>query len=280
MVENVDQAENVSVAEAKNLPESGNVAQTENVTQNKNVVETEEPSQNEDLDQFFLHPRNTWAYDITIIVHCKLKLIHHIKEVLADCGELEDFKKSRYRHYLDLPHYMRGLFQAQYIHNLLLLQIRFLGANDNEMWFAIGNTKVLVPYNVGDNHWVFCVVRLHDWIISIYDSATDKLPDNPKHKESQVLPRRHLSPLICNVSGDYEVSKQPAQKLTCMKAMSLAPTLFLCQEDGDSCGVFMLKSLEYVKMNKDPNFNFNQDNIFGFRKQMARDIFANSLPCD
>ncbi|KAK2649022.1 hypothetical protein Ddye_016511 [Dipteronia dyeriana] len=37
---------------------------------------------------------------------------------------------------------MWGLFQARYIHSLLLYQIRFPGANDNEMWFAMGNTKV------------------------------------------------------------------------------------------------------------------------------------------
>ncbi|KAK2658844.1 hypothetical protein Ddye_005377 [Dipteronia dyeriana] len=138
----VCRAEIENVVEAENLPENVNVAETENVTQNENVGVIEEPLQNEDLDQYLLHPRNTWPYDITITVHCKLKLIHDIKEVLGSCGELEEFKKSCFRHYLDLPHYMRGLFQAQYIHNLLLCQIRFPGANVGEMWFVIENTKV------------------------------------------------------------------------------------------------------------------------------------------
>ncbi|KAK3198486.1 hypothetical protein Dsin_021901 [Dipteronia sinensis] len=103
---------------------------------------TEEASENGDLDQYLVHPRNTWAYDIMITVHCKLKLIDEIKTVLADCGELYDFKKSCFGHYLDMPHYMKGLFQAQYIHNLLLRQIRFSSANDDEMLFALGKTKI------------------------------------------------------------------------------------------------------------------------------------------
>ncbi|KAK2653062.1 hypothetical protein Ddye_012918 [Dipteronia dyeriana] len=142
MVEHEDWVKNVNVADVKNPPKTGYVAQTDNVTQNENIVEIEKPSQNEDLYQYLLHPRNTWAYDITIIVHCKLKLIHDFKEVLASCGELEEFKKSCFRHYLDLPHYMRGLFQAKYIHNLLPSQIQFLSANDDEMWLAMGNTKL------------------------------------------------------------------------------------------------------------------------------------------
>ncbi|KAK3225124.1 hypothetical protein Dsin_004986 [Dipteronia sinensis] len=154
MAENQDRAENENVAEnvnpleAENLPVTGNVPEnehlqvTENIPQNENVVETEEASENGDLDQYLVHPRNTWAYDITITVHCKLKLIDEIKTVLADCGELDDFKESCFGHYLDMSHYMRGLFQAQYIHNLLLRQIRFPSANDDEMWFALGKTKV------------------------------------------------------------------------------------------------------------------------------------------
>ncbi|KAK3194406.1 hypothetical protein Dsin_025716 [Dipteronia sinensis] len=153
MAENQDRAENENVTEnvnppeAENLPEMGNVPEneyvqeTENVPQNENVIETEEASENGDLDQYLVHSRNTWAYDIMITMHCKLKLIDEIKTVLADYGELDDFKKSCFGHYLDMTHYMRGLFQAQYIHNLLLRQIRFPSANDDEMWFALGKTK-------------------------------------------------------------------------------------------------------------------------------------------
>ncbi|KAK0608315.1 hypothetical protein LWI29_028764 [Acer saccharum] len=47
--------------------------------------------------------------------------------------------------------------------------------------------------------------------------------------------------------------------------------------DGSSCGAFMLKGIEYVMMGKEPNFNFVQQDILAFRKQAARDIFANSM---
>ncbi|KAK3218689.1 hypothetical protein Dsin_012659 [Dipteronia sinensis] len=103
-------------------------------------------------------------------------------------------------------------------------------------------------------------------------------PNYPRYREHQVLLLRRLFPLICKASGYYDVSKRRPQNMNCMKAVRLAPHLFPCQTDGDSCGVFMLKGLEYVMMNKDPNFDFNQDNIPAFRKQMARDIFANYLP--
>ncbi|KAK3224949.1 hypothetical protein Dsin_004811 [Dipteronia sinensis] len=168
MAENQDRAENENVAEnvnpleAENLPVTGNVPEnehvqvTENLPQNENVVETEKASENGDLDQYLVHPRNTWAYDITITVHCKLKLIDEIKTVLADCGELDDFKKRCFRHYLDMPHYMRGLFQAQYIHNLLLRQIRFPSANDDEMWFALGKTK---DYGRQVTYWLLSLVE-------------------------------------------------------------------------------------------------------------------------
>ncbi|KAK3198058.1 hypothetical protein Dsin_021473 [Dipteronia sinensis] len=137
---------------------------------------------------------------------------------------------------------------------------------------------VLVPCNVGDNRWVLCVVRLNDWVITIFDSNAHLQPNYPRYREHQVLPLRRLFPLICKASGYYDVSKRRLQNMNCIKAVRLAPHLFPYQTDGDSCGVFMLKGLEYVMMNKDPNFDFNQDNIPAFRKQMARDIFANSLP--
>ncbi|KAK2638595.1 hypothetical protein Ddye_026390 [Dipteronia dyeriana] len=121
------------------LPKNDNIQEVEKEPEKE---PENSDGRNEDLDQYLLHPRTTWAYDITITVHCKLKLIHDIKEVLGSCGEFEEFKKSCFKHYLDLPHYMRSLCQTQYIHNLLLCQIRLSGANDDEMWFAMGNTNV------------------------------------------------------------------------------------------------------------------------------------------
>ncbi|KAI9165836.1 hypothetical protein LWI28_021396 [Acer negundo] len=45
-----------------------------------------------------------------------------------------------------------ALFQAQYIHNLLLLQIRFSGASVDEMWFALGKNKV----RLGNREFCLC----------------------------------------------------------------------------------------------------------------------------
>ncbi|TXG60511.1 hypothetical protein EZV62_015084 [Acer yangbiense] len=88
---------------------------------------------------------------------------------------------------------------------------------------------VIVPCFVGGSHWVFSVVHLHNWNITIYDSNAYLLPNNPKYRQEQVLPLRRLFPLICKKSGYYDDSKRKKQGLTCMKAVRLAPYQFPCQ---------------------------------------------------
>ncbi|TXG51555.1 hypothetical protein EZV62_024079 [Acer yangbiense] len=109
-------------------------------------------------------------------------------------------------------------------------------------WASVDD--VIVPCFVGGSHWVFSVVHLHNWNITIYDSNAHLLPNNPKHRQEQVLPLRRLFPLICKQSSYYDVSKRKKQGLTCMKAVRLAPYQFPCQVDGSSCGAFMLKGIE------------------------------------
>ncbi|KAI9201061.1 hypothetical protein LWI28_017486 [Acer negundo] len=147
-------------------------------------------------------------------------------------------------------------------------------ASDNE---DLDQYLVIVPCNVESSHWVCCVVRLHEWEITIYDSNAPLLPDNPRYRQEQVLPLRRLFPLICNKSGYYDMSKCKNRGLAYMKAVRLPPYRFPCQVNGSSCGAFMLKGIKYIMMGKEPNFNFVQQDIPGFKKQFARDIFANSL---
>ncbi|TXG63501.1 hypothetical protein EZV62_010495 [Acer yangbiense] len=142
-------------------------------------------------------------------------------------------------------------------------------------WASVDD--VIVPCFVRGSHWVFSVVHLHNWNITIYDSNAHLLPNNPKYRQEQVLPLRWLFPLICKKSGYYDDSKRKKQGLTCMKAVRLALYQFPCQVDGSNCGAFMLKGIEYVMMGKEPNFDFVQQDIPAFRKQAARDIFANSM---
>ncbi|KAI9200791.1 hypothetical protein LWI28_013263 [Acer negundo] len=104
--------ENVNVSEANNQPEYVNVKENvaevdnlameryvpqndEHIQQTENVVQNEDALDNEYLDQYLVYPRNMWAYDITITVHCKLKFINNIMRVLEDQGPqfvpLKDF---------------------------------------------------------------------------------------------------------------------------------------------------------------------------------------------
>ncbi|KAK1554651.1 hypothetical protein Q3G72_015268 [Acer saccharum] len=99
--QNQNVPENVNVTEAEKQPQNVNVAENvaetdnlavvsyvtqndEHIQQTENVVQIEHASENEDLDQYLVYPRNTWAYDITITVHCKLKFIADIRRVLEE----------------------------------------------------------------------------------------------------------------------------------------------------------------------------------------------------
>ncbi|KAK1584159.1 hypothetical protein Q3G72_030358 [Acer saccharum] len=106
MAENQDREENQNVTENVNVPEAEN--QPENVNVAENVA----------------------------------KVDNLAVRVLDDQCELAGFKKVCFGHYLDLLGHMRPLFQVQYIYNLLLRQIRFPGASEDEMWFALGKNKV------------------------------------------------------------------------------------------------------------------------------------------
>ncbi|KAI9154526.1 hypothetical protein LWI28_027553 [Acer negundo] len=162
-----------NVAEADNLAVVRYVPQNdEHIQQTENVVQNEHALDNEDLDQYLVYPRNTWAYDITITVHCKLKFIDNIKRVLEDQGELASFKKGCFRHYLDIPKHMRALFQGQYIHNLLLRQIQFSGASKDEIWFALGKNKV----RLGKREFCLCT-RLKFGVLPIFLRDYIPVPD-------------------------------------------------------------------------------------------------------
>ncbi|KAK1549825.1 hypothetical protein Q3G72_008536 [Acer saccharum] len=110
--QNQNVTENVNVPEVENQPENVNVAENvaetdnlavvsyetqndEHIQQTENVVQIEHASENKDLDQYLVYPRNTWAYDIIITVHCKLKFIVDIRRVLEEegAGAVGSYKK-------------------------------------------------------------------------------------------------------------------------------------------------------------------------------------------
>ncbi|KAK1561836.1 hypothetical protein Q3G72_001583 [Acer saccharum] len=66
----------------------------------------------------------------------------------------------------------------------------------------------------------------------------------------------------------------------CMKAVRLSPLQFPQQEDGISCGIFMLQGTENIMRNKDQKWNWTKDNVPGLRKDMVFEIFGNSMDED
>ncbi|KAI9152932.1 hypothetical protein LWI28_003205 [Acer negundo] len=161
--------ENVNVSEADNQPEYVNVDSTvaeannlamvryvpqnnEHIQQTENVAQNEHALDNEDLDQYLVYPRNTWAYDITITVHCKLKFFDNIKRVLKDQGELALFKKECFGHYLDLPEHMRGFISSAHVPDRPDLEPSPLDETHSPLHHhSLGGTQSEVQSS-GDNH--------------------------------------------------------------------------------------------------------------------------------
>ncbi|KAK1562840.1 hypothetical protein Q3G72_017815 [Acer saccharum] len=97
-------------------------------------------AEEENLDHLLVHLRATWNYNITINTHCFHKLISDIDKIFDCAGERAEFESRCFGHYLDFLKW--GYFQAQFIYNLLLRQIFILGGSEDELWFALGKTKV------------------------------------------------------------------------------------------------------------------------------------------
>ncbi|KAK0601048.1 hypothetical protein LWI29_020875 [Acer saccharum] len=135
-------------------------------------------------------------------------------------------------------------------------------------------TQLLIPCCVEepDGYWILCKVDLLDHHISICDPTRAKKKSNHGERYKQVMPLRRLLPSIMNKCGFYSnKGKIPRGSM-----FSVGRQITPHQVDSCSCGVFICKYAETAIV-KSADWNWGQKDMPKFRKEIAFDIYNNSV---
>ncbi|TXG61149.1 hypothetical protein EZV62_012512 [Acer yangbiense] len=135
-------------------------------------------------------------------------------------------------------------------------------------------TQLLIPCCVGepDGHWILCKVDLLDRHISICDPTGAKKKSNYGERFKQVMPLRQLIPSIMNKCGFYSNRGEVPRGSIFSVGRQIIPQ----QVDNCSCGVFICKYAETAIV-KSADWNWGQKDMPKFRKEIAFDIYNNSV---
>ena len=134
--------------------------------------------------------------------------------------------------------------------------------------------QLLIPCCVGepDGHWILCKVDLLDRHISICDPTGAKKKSSHGQRFNQVMPLRRLLPAIMNRSGFYSNRSEVARGSMFSVGRQIIPQ----QVDNCSCGIFVCKYAETAIV-KLADWNWGQKDMARFRKEIALDIYINSV---
>ncbi|KAK3198416.1 hypothetical protein Dsin_021831 [Dipteronia sinensis] len=140
-----------------------------------------------------------------------------------------------------------------------------------DSWWKMDS--VLIPCNT-DNHWVLCHVILNIGEVHLYDSLWPRNGNSDRLKDIRCI--LYLLPSILKHSGYYAETKSDPHTSP-LTDTNIKPTLIPQQNDGYSCGVFMMKYAKLILSGvKLPWLKqFSQKDIPAIRKAMAVDIFTN-----
>ncbi|KAK0600589.1 hypothetical protein LWI29_016410 [Acer saccharum] len=139
-------------------------------------------------------------------------------------------------------------------------------------WWQLDS--VLVPCHV-HGHWILCHVLLKEGKVMVYDSLNERRSGlSPRMKEIRGL--LYLLPSTLKHAGYYQQIKMDPRS-TPFTAESMHNDLIPQQDDGNSCGDFLLK---YAELNMagvpTPRKSiFGQKNIKNIRKAIAIEIYTN-----
>ncbi|KAK3198578.1 hypothetical protein Dsin_021993 [Dipteronia sinensis] len=150
----------------------------------------------------------------------------------------------------------------------------FLELEDPKKWLS---TDLCVPCCVGepDGHWILCKVDLLDWHISIFDPTGAKKKNIQVERFSQLMPLRRLLPSIMNRCGFF--SNRSEKPRGSMFTIGVSSNQKIPQQvDKCSCGVFICKYAEMAIVKK-ADWNWGQKEMSDFRKEIAFEIFNNSV---
>ncbi|XP_047321223.1 uncharacterized protein LOC124925300 [Impatiens glandulifera] len=195
--------------------------------------------------------KSTWLKDPEIDAVCHLlrkrieqypKTYKHCKVSIGDCL-LADMMRREYPNYKKDPEKfpIADVF-SQY----------FWGAPYRHMpeWPLVDD--IYVPLNIGNKHWVLCVVRVQDNHIDVYDCDSSIY----RNLDPYMRPLCEMFPRIYAMgASDAELKRYPNfnfQKLTYKRLPHPAKNTVAkygevprAEESGD-CGVFMLMHMEYL----------------------------------
>ncbi|XP_047306412.1 uncharacterized protein PF3D7_1120000-like [Impatiens glandulifera] len=195
--------------------------------------------------------KSTWLKDPEIDAVCHLlrkrieqypKTYKHCKVSIGDCL-LADMMRREYPNYKQDPENfpIADVF-SQY----------FWGAPHRHMpeWPHVDD--IYVPLNIGNKHWVLCVVRVQDNHIDVYDCDSSIY----RNLDPYMRPLCEMFPRIYAMgASDAELKRYPNfnfQKLTYKRlphpaknAVAKYGEVPRADESGD-CGVFMLMHMEYL----------------------------------
>ncbi|KAK3185118.1 hypothetical protein Dsin_032404 [Dipteronia sinensis] len=138
--------------------------------------------------------------------------------------------------------------------------------------------SVLIPCHL-PGHWVLCHVLLKEGKVLLFDSLNER--DETSHRPKDVRALFYLLPSLLKHDGYYEEIKMDpyASPFT---VQSMSSELIPQQDDGYSCGVFLMKYAELILAGVKTAWNsaFGQKDIKDIRKAIAIDIYTNGQPCN
>ncbi|KAK3230108.1 hypothetical protein Dsin_001989 [Dipteronia sinensis] len=138
--------------------------------------------------------------------------------------------------------------------------------------------SVLIPCHL-PGHWVLCHVLFKERKVLLFDSLNER--DETSHRLKDVCALLYLLPSLLKHTGYYEEMKMDPHASP-FTVQSMGFELIPQQDDGYSCGVFLMKYAELILAGvKTPRKSvFGQKDIKDIRKAIAIDIYTNGHRCN
>ena len=121
--------------------------------------------------------------------------------------------------------------------------------------------KILIPYNLGDNHWVLIVIYPKEKEIGFFDSL---------YAANQAVVKK-IKNLFMELARDPVINKSQIIKEADVNQWKINESLKSAhQVNGKDCGVFLCANMFYINLNQKPSFT--QKDIPNIRYRIAYDL--------
>ncbi|KAK2650256.1 hypothetical protein Ddye_017745 [Dipteronia dyeriana] len=147
----------------------------------------------------------------------------------------------------------------------------------NRSWHEVD--LVLIPSNVGGQHWLVVIIDLILGKVDIFDLWRQKVPHYIRKQQVRPLPW-FLSSML-NDAGFHTARRGgrrsfPRENKPFSVSVVLTSTVPQQKKSGN-CGPHTLRLIEYLLAGRSP-FDWSEDDMGIIREKMAVEIFCNSRP--